>query len=129
MSTKAFSIIECLVSVLILTVLLTAGMAFFFLSESSLHTSVKHKVAVELANAKMEDIVNAVEQKGGSLTAANVTNSTETIGTYMRIVYVRDIETTTTNSGPEYKEVRVQANSTVADPAEQPVNLVTYFKP
>lgn len=129
--------------VLILTLLLTAGMAFFFLSNSSLHASVKHKVAIELANAKLEEVVNMVDMYNGTLPpaiancgAAGCVEYRYAANTrYLCNLTVGDVETTATHSGPEYKEVRVEAtaminsNSTVADPAEQPANLVTYFKP
>jgi len=55
---KGLTIIECLLSIIILAVMLTAGMAFYFNAQAGLRWSVHKRIAVELANSELESIKN-----------------------------------------------------------------------
>lgn len=57
-SESSFTLIECLVSIIILAVLLTAGMAFYFNAQEALRGAIHKRIAVEMASAEMESIKN-----------------------------------------------------------------------
>jgi len=55
---KGLTIIECLLSILILAIMLTAGMAFYFNAQASMRWSVHKRIALEMASAELENIKN-----------------------------------------------------------------------
>jgi hypothetical protein len=55
---KALTIVECLVSIVILAVILTAGMAFYFNSQIVMRGAIHKRIAVEMASAELEIIKN-----------------------------------------------------------------------
>lgn len=55
---KGFTIAECLISLLLLTVILVGGMAFYFYSTEYLSFATHRRMVTELANAEAEDIRN-----------------------------------------------------------------------
>jgi len=57
-SKKGISIIECLISLIILAILLTAGMSFYFLSQGSIRGSIRKKIALSYANSALERVKN-----------------------------------------------------------------------
>jgi len=58
MNKRSFTIIECVISLLILTILLTGGIAFYFYSHEGLRWSTNKRIALEIANSKLEEIKN-----------------------------------------------------------------------
>ena len=69
---KAFTLIECLISILILAILLAGGMSFYFNSNSFMSLAMHKKIALELATEKMEDC-----KRVDCLTSATCANSLE----------------------------------------------------
>ncbi|MBN2119964.1 MAG: prepilin-type N-terminal cleavage/methylation domain-containing protein [Candidatus Omnitrophica bacterium] len=55
---EAFSLIECLISFLLLSIVMVGGMAFFSYPYESVTLSVHRRAAAEIAHAKMEEIKN-----------------------------------------------------------------------
>jgi len=55
---KGLTIIECLISIIILAIILTAGMAFYFNAQASMRWSINKRIAVEIAGAELESIKN-----------------------------------------------------------------------
>lgn len=53
---KGFTIIESVISTLLLTIALLGGMAFYFYSNQHLQTSFHRRIATEIANSQMEEI-------------------------------------------------------------------------
>ncbi len=58
-SQKALTLAECLVSIVILAITLVAGMAFYFNSGAIMGRAMHKKMAMEMANQKMETIKQA----------------------------------------------------------------------
>lgn len=54
-----FTIIECLISLLILVILMTGGMAFYQHSNNMMKAATHKRIALEIANAKMEALKNS----------------------------------------------------------------------
>jgi prepilin-type N-terminal cleavage/methylation domain-containing protein len=59
MNKKGLTIIECLLSIIILAIMLTAGMAFYFNAQASMRWSIHKRIAIEMASAEMESIKNS----------------------------------------------------------------------
>ena len=55
---KGLTIIECLLSIIILAIMLTAGMAFYFNAHAGLRWSVHKRIAIEMASTELESIKN-----------------------------------------------------------------------
>jgi prepilin-type N-terminal cleavage/methylation domain-containing protein len=55
---KGLTIIECLLSIIILAVMLTAGMAFYYSAQASMYGSIHKRIALEMASAELESIKN-----------------------------------------------------------------------
>ncbi len=56
LSTNGFGIIECLISILLLTFIMVGGMSFYIYSNSHLKIVTFERIAADLANSKMEEI-------------------------------------------------------------------------
>ena len=56
---KGLTIIECLLSIIILAIMLTAGMAFYFNAQASMRWAIHKRIAVEMASAELENIKNS----------------------------------------------------------------------
>jgi prepilin-type N-terminal cleavage/methylation domain-containing protein len=56
---RGLTLIECLISLLLLTILLVGGMAFYFYAHQSLRWSINKEIATGIANCEMEDIKNS----------------------------------------------------------------------
>src|SRR3989338_7323306 len=54
--TKGFTLIESLISILLLVVVLTAGLSFFFNGDEFLTLASHKRMATEIANSTMEDL-------------------------------------------------------------------------
>lgn len=58
-STNGFGIIECLISILLLTFIMVGGMSFYIYSNSYIKVTTYKRIASDLANSKMEEIKQA----------------------------------------------------------------------
>ncbi len=58
MKKKGLTLIECLISLILLAVLLVAGIAFYFYAQETFRWSVHKRIAIEMASAEMESIKN-----------------------------------------------------------------------
>ena len=124
---QGFTLIECTIALLLLTIVLVGGMAFYFYSYSYFQTANHKRIAMQIANAKLEDLKNIDDYS--SLEAKNNEHTAESVGgvSYDKYVYVSD--------GPEnptyqYKQVRVRV--AWVDPAKsapQEIVLDTYIAP
>lgn len=56
---KGFTIIECLISILLLAIVMAGGMAFYFYSTGYLASATHRRIAAEMANARLEQIKNS----------------------------------------------------------------------
>ena len=126
---KGFTIIECLISILLLAIVMVGGMAFYFNSTGHLTAATHRRIAAELANARLEAIKNngyAVlpPQPLGPPLGIWLGPTDITIGglTGQQEVYVFDVE--------NYKEVRVRIYWNEANAVGlQEVILDTYIAP
>jgi len=55
---KGLTIVECLLSIIILAIMLTAGLAFYFNAQASMRWAISKRIAVEMASAQLESIRN-----------------------------------------------------------------------
>jgi hypothetical protein len=55
---KGLTIVECLLSIIILAVMLTAGMAFYYNAQAAMYGSIHKRIALEMASAELENIKN-----------------------------------------------------------------------
>jgi prepilin-type N-terminal cleavage/methylation domain-containing protein len=53
---KGFTIIECLISILLLTIIMVGGMALFFYPQGYYTASAHRKVATDIASAQLEGL-------------------------------------------------------------------------
>lgn len=127
---KGLTIIECLFSIIILAIMLTAGMALYFYAQAGFRWSVHKRIAIEMASAEMESIKNMLytDLPNPASTALWVDHEPVNIGNLngcYKNVYVTGDATT------GYKQVRVEVNW--QDPAksasQQSVSLDTYIAP
>lgn len=118
---KGLTIIECLVSMIILATMLTAGMAFYFNAQASMRGSIHKRIAVEMAGAEMESLKNSGY---ASITLGVWPQSNISIG---NLTGQRDVDVTDMSG---YKKVRVVVSWD--DPrknSRQSVSLDTYIAP
>ena len=118
-----FTIIECLISLLILAILMTGGMAFYQYSNDLMKAATHKRIAVEIANAKMEDIKKNGFGSLPSIDGLWQTNPITIAGlSGQQNVYVYDVS--------NYKRVAVE--NTWLEPGKtgnQVVKLETYIAP
>jgi prepilin-type N-terminal cleavage/methylation domain-containing protein len=125
---KGLTIIECLLSIIILAIMLTAGMAFYFYAQAGSRWSVNKRIAIEMASAELESIKNMAytdlptlpvltlwSQKSGSIAIGNYNGQ--------KNVYVLD-------AGVGYKQVRVVVTwQDAVKSGQSSVSLDTYIAP
>lgn len=119
MNRKGFTLVECLISLVIVTVVLVAGMGFYYYSKSLLESAIFRKIAVEVADSKMEEIRN---NGYAGLPAGPLEVSLGKISG-QEYIYVNDVSGTT-----DYKEVSVEV--TWQEPGKavlQNIALSTYI--
>ncbi len=135
---KGFTIIECLISILLLAIIMAGGMAFYSLSHQYLRASMHKRTATEIANTKMEEIKNIDYAllpdyaNWGTWTAQSATNidiDNKLKGVGQQTVYARDIDEDG-DSVIDYKEIAVEINwQEPGKPTPQSVRLDTYIAP
>lgn len=133
---KGLTIIECLLSILLLAIMLTAGMAFYFNAQASMRGSIHKRIAVEMASAQLENIKNSgylnlpdycPEPDGCVIPNRNVA-----IGALVGLsnTVVKDVDEPGTPVGTDYKRVTIQISW--QDPGKSSssaVSLDTYIAP
>src|SRR5262245_50589486 len=114
MNNRGFGLIESLVSLLLLSIVMVAGMAFYTHCDEQLGMAMHKKMATEIANCKMEDL----KRNGyGSLPAVGTpVVETITVGQLAatRTTTVTDKDDPAGGTTPDYKEVKVRVNWTEA---------------
>lgn len=129
-----FTIIELLISLLLLTIVFIAGMAFYFYSNQFMLTSFHRRVATELANSIMEQI----KQDGYD----SLPNPAPTSGLWQgpipiniedltgnQNIYVTDIDDDGDNA-TDYKQVNVEIDwQEPGKKNQQTIKLETYIAP
>ncbi|HTY44616.1 MAG TPA: prepilin-type N-terminal cleavage/methylation domain-containing protein [Patescibacteria group bacterium] len=125
-ASKGLTLIECMISMLVLAILLMAGMAFYFNAQSLARWSVHKRIALEMANAEMENIKNggyanlpdpapAGLWRTSNVTIGNLTGRTD--------VYVSD------SAGYKQVDVEVDWQDPAKGNAWKSIRLVTYMAP
>jgi len=125
---KSFTIIEYLVSILLLGIIVFGGMAFYFYSNQHYQTALHRRVAVELATSKLEEIRRTVEEIG-----INGLPCTPVPCEVKEEVYIMDMRGTSTvsvdndipDSTNDYKHVKAEVTWTAGGP--QLIALDTYI--
>ena len=138
-SKKGISIIECLISLIILAILLTAGMSFYFLSQGSIRGSIRKKIALSYANSALERIKNegytllpnpATVWTTYTLYPTTSVNIGNVAGERDISVIDRDDDG---NGTADYKEIRVivtwREPGKAAIPTPDTITLVTFMAP
>ncbi len=127
---KGLTIIECLLSIIILAVMLTAGMAFYFNAQASMRGSIHKRIAVEMASAELEKIKNmsyaSLPNTNSSLVIWPEESSTVNIGNLIgqRNVYVKG------DTGIGFKQIRVSVSwQDAGKSSDSIVSLDTYIAP
>ena len=117
---KGFTIIECLISILLLAIVMVGGMAFYFDSTGHLAGATHKRIAAELANAKLEELKN--------IGYGNLTNG-ETSTSLNITAGINGLQNVTI-VGTAYKEVSVQMFWNEPNKAgTQNVTISTYIAP
>ena len=138
---KGFTIIECLISILLLAITLAGGMAFYFYSTGYLAAATHRRIAAELANARLEEIKNAgyANLPEPAPAAPGLWDDPDVPGvppepvtisglTGQQEVYVRDIDIN--GGGTDYKQVEVKIIWNEPSRAgSQEVTLDTFIAP
>ena len=128
---KGFGLIETLISILLLSIVLTGGMAFYFNGNEFMGLAKHKKMALEIANSKLEDLKNFGY---GSLPPAGTL-----VVTNIAVGGLSAVQTTTVTNQDDpvggnpvdYKEVRVRVDWTEAGKitAPQQIDLTTFMSP
>jgi len=115
---SGFSLIECLISVFLLVIMLTGGMAFYFHSNQFFQSAVHRRIASEIANSVMETI--KTQGLGGLPASENIT-----IG---NLTGIKTIYNVTSYFSTDYKMVSVDiAWNEPGSTLPRQVRLVSYF--
>ena len=112
---KGLTIIECLISIIILAIMLTAGMAFYFNAQASMRGAIHKRIAVEMASAEIESIKN---MDYASITLGGWPQTDVSIGD---LTGKKDVVVSNTGG---YKQVQV-----VVSWQDKSVSLDTYIAP
>lgn len=116
MRKKGLTIIECLVSIIILAIMLTAGMAFYFNAQASMRGSIHKRIAVEMAGAEIESLKNSAY--------ASIISSISNIS-IGNLIGQRDVQVSDMGG---YKKVRVVVSwQDASRSTSQSVSLDTYI--
>jgi prepilin-type N-terminal cleavage/methylation domain-containing protein len=126
MNQRGMTLVENLVSMMLLTIVLTTGMSFFFGANKMTTLVVHKKMATELVNTKMEDLRRVAYSSVITAAAENVS-----VGalTGQRTVVVTDVDDPV-GAGTDYKEVRVGVSWVEAENnTTRATEAVTYIAP
>jgi prepilin-type N-terminal cleavage/methylation domain-containing protein len=109
-SEHGFSLIECLVSILLLTFLLVGGMSFYTFSNDYLQSVTSRRIAADLANSRMEIIKSGGYDAASNLTACSNPSSTSVLIGQLpgSMVCCQNGTFTDVNATSSYKAVKVK---------------------
>jgi Tfp pilus assembly protein PilV len=115
---KALTLIEVMVSILILTIVMLGCSALFITGRKHINTREHYRVALQLASQKLEEL------KAGSYDDIQEYEPQE----HLSIKGVSYYRSTNAKNGGLYKEVQVDVQWTEANKIHN-VNLVTFIAP
>ena len=117
---KGLTLIECLISILLLAVILIGGMSLFNNADEMISRATHKRIALEIANSKM-DLLKSQDY-------SSITSATDSI-TVGSLVATRT--TTVTPVGGQYKNVKVRVDWTGGGnmTAPQHIEIETYIAP
>jgi len=120
-STNGFGIIECLISILLLTFFMVGGMSFYIYSNSYIKATTYKRIAADLANSKMEGIKQAgYDSPSLPLLGACLDDTTPKI--WALPATIRTCVVADGPDGPSYKPYKhVTVNVSWTEPGSQPV--------
>jgi prepilin-type N-terminal cleavage/methylation domain-containing protein len=131
---NGLTIIECLLSIIVLAIMLTAGMAFYFNAQASLRWSIHKRIALELAGAELENIkINGYSGLPNPAPVGNLWQGPLAIAlgnlSGTKNIYVFDIDDNADNI-TDYKQVQVVVSWQDAERSvAQSARLDTYIAP
>lgn len=130
---KGFTIIECLISILLLAIVMAGGMAFYFYSNEYFQGSIHKKIAVEIINSDIEKIRKdgfAELPDADGLWKSEDQNIRGLTGfTNNKRIYVYQVDKNG-DGNIDYKHVRIELNwQEAGKQTQQAVRLDTYISP
>jgi len=140
LSKKGLTLVECLIALLVLTILLTVGMSLYFYSQESLQGAVNKRIAAEMASAELEYLKNSdydvldeaiLDPDNKWPARSGTTNGIINIGnlTGHKDVFLYDIDADG-NGTTDYKQVHVEVYwRDPAKNADSKISLDTYIVP
>jgi prepilin-type N-terminal cleavage/methylation domain-containing protein len=137
MPKQGLTIIECLLSIIILAIMLTAGMAFYFNAQTSMRWSVHKRIALEMAGAELEKIKNAgysnLPDPCPGPAGCVITNPNVAVGALVSLsntTVVKDVDEPGTPAGTDYKQITTQISwQDAGKSVTQSARLDTYIAP
>ncbi len=132
-SKTGFTIIESLISLILLGIVLTGGMKFYYHSQELISRTSHKKIALHTANGLMETFrkngYGALPAAGVAVTSAITTGNLQYLSASSTVL-VTDVDDPTVAGSPDYKSVRVTVNWTeTGEPSARTVDLLTYMAP
>ena len=122
---KGFTIVEALISILILAIAMAAGMMLYFTADEHSALGLHKKMATEMASKTMEDLVN---RSFNSLNGLNESSSV-TFGSIYTANYTAT-STPITESGKTYLQIDLTTTWTEAGKTSpRTFNLTTFKAP
>ena len=131
MNNKGFTLIETLISILLLAIVLAGGLSLYFNGNEMVTLSTHKKMALEIANSKMEDL-----KAGGYVnlpSAGAATTTSIQVGSLnaLQSVTVTNMDEAGVGGAVDYKQVDVNIDWSEGGKfkAGQQVKLSTYLSP
>ena len=108
---QGFTLIETLISILLLSIILFAGMAFYFNGDEFMTKAMHRKMAQEMANSKMEDLKRA-GYANLPASGTSVVDATVKVGglSATRTTTVTNKDDPSGGNPIDYKEVKVRVD-------------------
>jgi len=126
MNRRGFTLIETLISIILLSICLTGGMAFYFNSSAIMALTVHKKMAMEIGNQALEKYKEMGYNDLPAATGNWVADTAVTFGEFT--VQTRRKITQVVNGPPETKQVEFEVKWNEAGQQEaRTVNLLTYI--
>jgi prepilin-type N-terminal cleavage/methylation domain-containing protein len=129
---KGLTLVECLLSIIVLAIMLSAGMAFYFNAQADMRWSINKRIALEMAGSELENIKNngyAVLPHPAPLGNLWQGPLVVAVGNLsgQKYIYVYDIDANADNI-IDYKQVRIVVSwQDAGKSAPQSVILNTYI--
>jgi len=121
---SGFTLIEIIISILLLAITLAGGMALYFNANKIMALMVHKKAAMELADKKMEDLRDA------SYVLLVVGETSESDLKVAGLNATRTVTVAVPNPNSTYKQVTIEVNWKEADELnDKIVKLVSYVSP